>query len=178
MEYLMNFVVLDIHLMKGRYLTPGNSAGKESACNAGDTRDRFYHCIRKSPWRRKWQSSPVFLPGKPHAQRRLAGYSPKGLKESDTTEWLSNSCFQSNEVKQKMKCNHDCFRIHAYQHFHREDVLCQIHIEMPDFNSSSIRTFHCTRVFFFLHLKAIFERCDSWEYKEACITRGNQWGHP
>ena len=29
-----------------------------------------------SPWRRKWQPTPVFLPGKSHGQRSLAGYSP------------------------------------------------------------------------------------------------------
>ena len=43
---------------------------------------------REDPWRRKWQPTPVFLPGKPHRQRSLIGYSPWGRKESDTTEWL------------------------------------------------------------------------------------------
>ena len=42
--------------------------------------------VEKIPWRRKWQPTPVFLPGKPHRQRSLAGYSPWGLRESDTTE--------------------------------------------------------------------------------------------
>ena len=36
--------------------------------------------IRKIPWRRKWQSTPVFLPGKSHGQRSLADYCPKGHK--------------------------------------------------------------------------------------------------
>ena len=36
-------------------------------------------------WRRKWQ----FLPGEFHRQKSLAGYSPWGCKELDTTEWLS-----------------------------------------------------------------------------------------
>jgi len=40
----------------------------------------------KIPWRRKWQPTPVFLPGKFHGQRSLAGYSPWGCNESDTTE--------------------------------------------------------------------------------------------
>jgi len=40
---------------------------------------------RKIPWRRKWQPTPVFLPGKSHGQRSLVGYSPWGRKESDTT---------------------------------------------------------------------------------------------
>jgi len=37
------------------------------------------------PKRRKWQPTPVFLPGESHGQRRLAGFSPRGCKESDTT---------------------------------------------------------------------------------------------
>jgi len=36
--------------------------------------------VRKSPWRRKWQPTPVFLPGKFYGQRSLAGYSPQGCK--------------------------------------------------------------------------------------------------
>ena len=32
--------------------------------------------IKKQTWRRKWQPTPVFLPGKIHAQRSLAGWSP------------------------------------------------------------------------------------------------------
>ena len=39
-------------------------------------------------WRRKWQATPVFLPGKSHGWRSLVGYSPWGWKESDMTEWL------------------------------------------------------------------------------------------
>ena len=39
-------------------------------------------------WRRKWQLTPVFLPGASHGQRSLAGYSPWGHKESDMTEQL------------------------------------------------------------------------------------------
>ena len=39
-------------------------------------------------WRRKWQPTPVLLPGKFHGQRSLVGHGPWGRKESDTTEWL------------------------------------------------------------------------------------------
>ena len=42
-----------------------------------------------SPWRRKWQPTPVVLPGKSHGQRSLANYSSWGHKESDTIEWLN-----------------------------------------------------------------------------------------
>ena len=40
-------------------------------------------------WRRKWHPTPLFLPGESHGQRSLEGYSPRGLKESDTSEPLS-----------------------------------------------------------------------------------------
>ena len=50
---------------------------KNPPANAGDMRDRaFDPFIGKIPWRRKWQPTPVFLPGKAHGQRSLAGYSP------------------------------------------------------------------------------------------------------
>ena len=41
-----------------------------------------------SPRRRQWHPTPVLSPGKSHGRRSLVGYSPWGLKESDTTEWL------------------------------------------------------------------------------------------
>ena len=44
-----------------------------------------------TPWRRKWQSTPVFLHGESHGQRSLVGYSPWGHKELDTTERLHSS---------------------------------------------------------------------------------------
>ena len=49
-------------------------------------RPGFDPWVRKIPWRRKWQSTPVLLPGKSHGQRSLVGYSPWGCKELDTTE--------------------------------------------------------------------------------------------
>ena len=39
----------------------------------------------EDPWKRKWQPTSVFLPGKSHEQRSLAGYGPWALKELDTT---------------------------------------------------------------------------------------------
>ena len=43
------------------------------------------------PWRRKWQPTPVFLPGEFYGQRSLVGYSPWGCKELDMTERLTNT---------------------------------------------------------------------------------------
>ena len=41
---------------------------------------------QEDPWRKEWLPTPVFLPGEFHGQRSLGGYSPRGHKESDTTE--------------------------------------------------------------------------------------------
>ena len=57
---------------------------KESMCR----RCEFDPWVWKIPWRRKWQPTPVCLPGESHGQRSSVGYSPQGHKESDTTEWL------------------------------------------------------------------------------------------
>ena len=45
--------------------------------------------VGKSPWRREWQPTPVFLPGEFHGQGSLAGYTPWGCKDSDMTEQLT-----------------------------------------------------------------------------------------
>ena len=45
----------------------------------------------EDPWRRKWQPTPVFLPGESHGWRSMVGYSPWGRKELDTTERASHS---------------------------------------------------------------------------------------
>ena len=53
-------------------------SGKESACQG--RRLRFNPWVRKIPWIRKWQPTPVVLPGKSHGQRSLDGYSPSGSR--------------------------------------------------------------------------------------------------
>ena len=64
--------------------------GKESTCQFRRCKRRgFNPWVRKILWRRKWQPTPVFLPGKSHGHRSLAGYSPQGCKELDVTKWLS-----------------------------------------------------------------------------------------
>ena len=67
---------------------PGSSAGKESACMYG--RPEFNPWVGKVSWRRERLPTPVYWPGEFHGQRSLAGCSPWGCKESNTTEplWL------------------------------------------------------------------------------------------
>ena len=49
-------------------------------------RPGFDPWLGKIPWRKAWQTTPVFLPGEFHGQRSLVSYSPRGLKGSDMTE--------------------------------------------------------------------------------------------
>ena len=63
---------------------PGGVVVKNPSANAEGTRDMG--SVRKIHWIMKWQSAPIFLPGKFHGQRSLAGYCPWGHKESDKTD--------------------------------------------------------------------------------------------
>ena len=61
--------------------------GKESACQCRrPMRCVFNPWVAKILWRRKWQITPVFFPGKFHGQRSLEGYNLWDRKESGTTE--------------------------------------------------------------------------------------------
>ena len=87
--YLLHSLTVGLaltHLFLG---LPRWQSGKEFICQF--RRCRFDPWVRKISWNRKWQPTPAFLPGKSHGQRSLAGYSPWGRKESDTTERLSTA---------------------------------------------------------------------------------------
>ena len=60
--------------------------------------------VRKIPWRRKWQPTPIFFSGKSHGQKNLVGYSLRGHEESDMTEHAYN--FMSIDSMINMKCKH------------------------------------------------------------------------
>ena len=76
-------LILSLSLYLYRWLS-----GKESACQCSCRRCGFDSWIGNIPWRRKWQPTPVFLPGKFHGQRSLAGYSPRGQKELHMMEHM------------------------------------------------------------------------------------------
>ena len=66
---------------------PGIASNKAITCQCRRHKRRgFEPWVGKIPWRRAWQSTPVFLPGESHGQRSLVGYSPWGCNESDMTE--------------------------------------------------------------------------------------------
>ena len=66
---------------------PGGSDCKESACDLGDPGS--IPGSGRSPWRKECQSTPIFLPGEFHGQRRLAGYSPRGHRVRH--DWVPNT---------------------------------------------------------------------------------------
>ena len=70
--------------------------GKESACQCQRCkRWGFDPWVRKMPWRRAWQPTPLFSPGESHGHRSLLGYSPWGHKESDLSERLTLTFLRS-----------------------------------------------------------------------------------
>ena len=63
---------------------------KNPPASAGDIRNMgSIPGSGRFPWKRAWQTTPVFLPGELHGQRSQAGYSPWGCKESDAADHSS-----------------------------------------------------------------------------------------
>ena len=93
-ETLVRFLGWEDPLEKGQATIlvflgfPCGSAGKESACHAGDLGS--VPGLGSLTWRRSQQPAPVFLPGE-IPQRSLVDYSPWGCKESDMTERLNTA---------------------------------------------------------------------------------------
>ena len=89
---------------------PGDASSKEPTCQCRRLpRHGFNPWVRKIPWRRKWQPTPVFLPGKSHRQRSLVDYSPWGCTESDMTEgrtWLHGTRSRNGLAHQTIFCIH------------------------------------------------------------------------
>ena len=74
----LNLSLVSINLFLSKNGLPWWLSGKEVVYQRN--RHGFDAWVRKVPWKRKWQPTPVFLPGKFHEQRSLAGYSPWGHK--------------------------------------------------------------------------------------------------
>ena len=83
-------------------LTNSGASGKKSACQCKrctrPKRQRFNPCDGKIPWSKKWQPTPVFLPGKFQGQKSLVGYSSWGHKQLDTTQ-PTHHCHEAQEIQ-------------------------------------------------------------------------------
>ena len=70
---------------------PAWLSGKEFACQC--RRYGFNPRLGKIPWRRKWQPTPVFFPGKSHRRRSVTDYNHGVTKELDSTKWLNHTTY-------------------------------------------------------------------------------------
>ena len=105
------------------------ASGKEPACqNRRYKRSGFNPWVGNIPWGRAWQPTPVFIAGESHGQRNLAGYSPQGCKEMDTTEQLNDTaawCWSSHEEIPHIQGGMP--RLHFVTLI---KLLCRVHHEM------------------------------------------------
>ena len=75
-----------VPLMKKKWTSQVVLVVKKPPAKAGDMRLKFDPWVRKIPWWRTWQPTPVFLLGESNGQRSLEGYSSRGCKELDMTK--------------------------------------------------------------------------------------------
>ena len=86
LKLLRGWEIVSTYFQEFETSFPGGSVVENLPANAGGTRRGFDPWVGKIPWRRERQPTLVFLPGESHGQRSLAGYSPQGFQELDTTE--------------------------------------------------------------------------------------------
>jgi len=87
-------------------------SGKEYACHCRRCkRWEFDPWVRKIRWRRKWQPTPISLPGESYGQRNLVGYIVHGVAESRTqlSDWphaYALTCFNNRENRADQLLTH------------------------------------------------------------------------
>ena len=92
---------------------PAGTSGKEPACQCSrHKRCSFNPWVGKTPWRRAWQPTPVFVSGEPHGRRSLAGYQSIGLQRVGH-EWsnLAHSTHTDNKVSERGNLKRIPFKI-------------------------------------------------------------------
>ena len=100
---------------------------KNPPTNAGDAKDaRLMPGWGRSPWRRKWQPTPVFLPGESQGQRSLVGYGPWGHKATKVTSH-AHVPGQIQELKATSAASHKGFGIPDFIHTHVHTHTCSSH---------------------------------------------------
>ena len=127
-------------------------------------RPRFDAWVGKIPQRRKWQPTPVLVPGKFHGLRRLVDYSPWGHREPDTTERLHFLFFH-------VDCLASCFHSSSYlvdQHDERRRAgLVTSRILKSKWHSTARVQRNCcvSRGHPLLLTPCVGPRAESWEQK-------------
>ena len=98
---------------------------KNPPANAGDS-GGFIPWVGMMPWGRKWQPTPVFLPGESHGHRRLVGYSPWGRKESDMTTMRAHGCHIATHAQGRTCETVHCDMVHSRKNLGKSHKCYQI----------------------------------------------------
>jgi len=100
-------------------------SGEEPTCQC--RRLRFDPWVEKMPWRRKWQPTSVFMPGKSHGQRRPAGYSSwgrKGIRHNlATNNWALHCSVCTRDTEILVKDQKQSQFKHNYEYFLSQDNI-------------------------------------------------------
>ena len=128
---------------------PGGSVVKNPSAKQETQETQAPSVGRKIPWRRKWQPTPVFLPGESHGQRSLAGYSPRGHKESDMAE---HACAEVLCLSASVSASaHLCESLHLRMCLHMDTFLSLCVFVYLTLQSSALCAFisQMSPIFFF-----------------------------
>ena len=119
-------------------------------------RPRFHPWVRKIPWRRKWQPTPIILPGEFRGLRSLVGYNPQGRKESDMTERL-HFAFHFKMVAKAFNnsfrviyLNRDRERLRSPESYWKVFFLGTLFLLKKSFTIIINSLFHFLKTFYFL----------------------------
>ena len=155
-------------------------SGKESTCLwRRYKRHRLDPWVWKIPWRRKWQPTPVLLPGKSHGERSMAGYSPWGRKT------LSNSS-TAVRVRSWARDWENGYRVtspypgrsavHLGSHHVKKQIWQIEHMSLPLFPSETHK--NCSEICFFEYKHSwLFWKC-MYIYRSLPLTAHSQHRAP
>ena len=119
-------------------------SGEEPACQC--RRLRFDPWVEKMPWRRKRQPTSVFMPGKSHGQRRLAGYSSwgrKGIRHNlATNNWALHCSVCTRDTEILVKDQKQSQFKHNYEYFLSQDNIIHSTNILPCSMSLNIQESH------------------------------------
>ena len=77
----------------------GGTSGKEPTCQYRRCkRHRFDPWVKKIPWKRARQPTPVFLPGEFQGQMSLVGYHPSGRRVQEDWSDLARACTAVKDI--------------------------------------------------------------------------------
>ena len=103
----------------------------------------------KIPWRRTWQPTPGFLPGKSHGQRSLVGYSPWGSQKrqlNNNKDWCKNDVLQWSK---RGLCASEKLRSSSFPWFSGTNNACFV-------NDVGIGSVHICTLYIFVHCNQYF----------------------